>query len=121
MANAMPAHNLASAGPATADAGPRLSVPASSPLGVIGPLEEARIRIEDGGFNPPRLTIPVGATVTWTNVGRAANTVTSATRVFASTTIETNRSYSYRFNTPGTYEYFSAAHPHLTAQIVVRS
>src|SRR4051794_6935748 len=82
MANAMPAHILSSPGPTTDDVGPYRSGLPSAPPGATGPLEEARIRIEDGGFNPPRLTIPVGATVTWTNVGRAANTVTSATRVF---------------------------------------
>jgi plastocyanin len=62
----------------------------------------------------------VGTTVTWTNHDVEPHTVTSKDRVFASAGLETNDTFTFRFDTPGTYAYFCALHPFMTGQIVVQ-
>jgi len=79
-----------------------------------------RYSIDNFQFNPATLTVPVGTTVTWTNHDKDEHTVTSSTRLFSSAGLDPNETYSFRFDTPGTYAYFCALHPHMTAQIVVQ-
>jgi plastocyanin len=86
----------------------------------VAPVVEAQLAIENFQFNPPSLTVPVGTTVTWTNRDKDEHTVTSSTRLFSSTGLDPNETYSFRFDTPGTYAYYCALHPHMTAQIVVQ-
>lgn len=86
------------------------AVPAPGP--VIG--------IENFKFGENIVTVPVGTTVTWVNHDEEPHTVTSAARVFASPGLDAGESFSYRFTAPGTYVYFCALHPHMTARIVVR-
>jgi plastocyanin len=83
-------------------------------------VEAAQIGLDNFAFNPPMLTIPVGTTVTWTNHDRDEHTVTSSTHAFSSAGLDPNETYSHRFDTAGTYAYFCALHPHMTAQIVVQ-
>ena len=93
---------------------------ADSPAAATAPLEEARIRIENFQFSPATLTVPAGTTVTWTNQDGEEHTVTSSTRAFSSAGLDTHESYSHRFDALGTYAYFCALHPHMTAQIIVQ-
>jgi len=86
----------------------------------VAPMMEAQLAIDNLQFNPPSLTVPVGTTVTWTNRDKDEHTVTSSTRLFSSAGLDPNETYSFRFDTPGTYAYFCALHPHMTAQIVVQ-
>ena len=84
------------------------------------PLEVAQIRIENFQFSPATLTVPAGTTVTWTNQDGEEHTVTSSTRAFSSAGLDTHETFSHRFDAPGTYAYFCALHPHMTAQIIVQ-
>jgi plastocyanin len=102
------------------DVGMIMPVSTSSQADAVAPVAEAQLVIESFQFNPPTLTIPVGTTVTWTNHDRDEHTVTSSTRLFSSAGLDPNETYSFRFDTAGTYAYFCAIHPHMTAQIVVQ-
>jgi plastocyanin len=40
--------------------------------------------------------------------------------VFASGALDTDGSFSYTFDKPGTYPYFCAIHPHMTGTVIVK-
>jgi plastocyanin len=80
----------------------------------------AEVHISNFTFDPPRLTVPVGATVTWINRDDELHTVTSAGGAFTSPALDTDDSFSFHFDKPGTYVYRCAIHPQMTGTIVVR-
>jgi len=79
-----------------------------------------QVRISNFAFDPPSLTVPKGATVTWVNQDDEPHTVTSQTGAFTSQALDTDESFSFHFTAPGTYVYRCAIHPHMTGTIVVR-
>lgn len=70
-------------------------------------------------YDPTSLTITAGTTVTWTNSGATSVTVTSPDGLFDSEMIAPNASFSYTFDTPGTFRYFCVPYPHMKGVIVV--
>jgi amicyanin len=80
---------------------------------------ESRVKIDNFTFNPPKVTVKAGTTVTWTNEDDIPHTVTSSKLVFKSKALDTGDGYSFTFSTPGTYTYFCSLHPHMTGSIVV--
>ncbi len=86
---------------------------ASAPVGL-------EVGIKDYAFVPKTLTVAVGTTVTWTNRDEEPHTVTSATGDFSSPGLDTDEAFSRKFTAPGTYTYFCALHPHMTATIIVK-
>ena len=80
----------------------------------------ARVSISQFAFQPARITVPAGATVTWTNADSEEHTVTATDRSYSSAALERTETFSHRFTAPGTYTYFCALHPHMTATVVVR-
>ena len=81
-----------------------------------------QITIDNFAFSPRKLTVSVGAKVTWVNRDDVPHTATSTKkpRLFDSGTLDTDDKFSHVFKTPGTYEYFCAVHPHMTGQIIVK-
>jgi amicyanin len=77
------------------------------------------VTIDNFVFEPARLTIKAGTTVTWTNRDDIPHTVASKDRLFKSKVMDTEESYSFTFSTPGEYAYFCSLHPHMTGTIVV--
>jgi plastocyanin len=84
------------------------------------PAAEPRIEITKHSFSLPTVSVPAGATVTWVNHDDDVHTVVSTTALFRSPGLDTDDSYSYRFTTPGTYEYFCTLHPLMVGKIIVR-
>ena len=78
--------------------------------------------IDNFTFDPPKLTINAGTKVTWINHDDVPHTATSSVkpRAFDSGTLDTDQKFSFVFSTPGTYDYFCAVHPKMTAQIIVK-
>jgi plastocyanin len=78
--------------------------------------------IDNFTFDPPKLTIAAGTKVTWVNHDDVPHTATSSVkpRAFDSGTLDTDQKFSFVFSTPGTYDYFCAVHPKMTAQIIVK-
>jgi plastocyanin len=83
--------------------------------------ETIEVKIDNFTFNPPRVTVKAGATVTWDNGDDIPHTVTATKRQFNSKVLDTEQKFSFTFTTPGVYEYFCALHPHLTGTIVVEA
>jgi len=75
--------------------------------------------IQGMAFSPSSRMISAGTTIIWTNKDGASHTVTSTTGVFGSGTLGNGSTYSFTFNTAGTYPYFCSIHPTMTATIVV--
>jgi plastocyanin len=71
-------------------------------------------------FSPVPLTVKAGSTVTWTNLDDEPHTAVSDSGEFRSAAIDTNESFSFKFDKPGTYHFTCSIHPRMTGTIVVR-
>jgi plastocyanin len=80
------------------------------------------VAISNFAFDPPSLTVERGTRVVWTNRDEEPHTVTSAdaNAPFKSQGLDTDETFSYVFDKPGTYKYFCTIHPHMVGQIIVR-
>jgi len=71
-------------------------------------------------YAPNPITLPVGTMVTWTNTDSTAHTATSNTGAFNSGTIAPGRSFSFTFQTAGTYPYHCNFHSGMVGSVVVQ-
>jgi plastocyanin len=78
------------------------------------------VRIENFAFAPAALEVAAGATGTWDNGDAELHTVTSSDGRFTSPGIDEGGHFSFRFDTPGRYEYRCALHPQMHGVVVVR-
>lgn len=79
------------------------------------------VEIKGFRFQPDKVTVQVGSTVTWTNKDRAPHTVTSRNEVFSSGKLGRGDSYFFTFTEPGTYDYYCKFHPSMRGTVVVAS
>jgi plastocyanin len=70
-------------------------------------------------YEPAQVTVTAGSTVTWVNQGSTPVTVTSPDGLFDSDTIGPGASFSYTFDTPGSFRYFCVPYPHMKGVVVV--
>jgi plastocyanin len=78
------------------------------------------VKIDNFSFGPATLTVPTGATVTWTNRDDIPHTVVSEDKAFKSKVLDTDEKFSFTFAKPGTYSYFCSVHPKMTGKVVVQ-
>lgn len=90
---------------------------------VVAPSSKVAVKIQMYAFAPAALTITQGTAVTWTNYDTAPHTVTvsSGPVTFSSPELQKGQSFTYTFTTPGTYSYYCAVHPDMTATVVVKA
>ena len=79
------------------------------------------VTIDNFTFEPQRLMVKAGTTVTWVNQDDIPHLVASTTRLFKSKALDTDDKFSFTFTTPGVYDYFCSLHPHMTGTIVVEA
>lgn len=108
--SAMPAMSGMQSPPASASA-----TTADSPASQGG----TAVSITNFKFNPATLTVPVGATVTWTNQDEEPHSVAGKDGSFHSPGMDTHGTYSFTFTTPGSYDYICSIHPFMTGTVVV--
>lgn len=94
---------------------PRLSASAGEK-----PTSNTEVKIDNFTFGPAAITVPVGSTVTWTNHDDVPHVVASDDNIFKSKALDTEDHFAFTFTNPGTYEYFCAIHPKMTAKVVVQ-
>ena len=82
--------------------------------------ETTEVKIDNFSFGPATLTVPVGATVTWTNRDDIPHTVASTDSVFKSKVLDTDEKFSFTFSKAGTYPYFCSIHPKMTGKVNVQ-
>jgi plastocyanin len=92
----------------------------SKPPELADDTAKQQVQIDNFSFTPKTLTVPVGATVTWTNKDDVPHTVVSTKKRFASPALDTDQRFSYRFTAPGTYPYYCSVHPMMTGTVVVK-
>jgi plastocyanin len=80
-----------------------------------------QVSIVDFAFQPNTLTIDFGDSVTWTNNGTAIHTTTSNAGVWNSGDMAHLATYSFRFDTSGTFAYHCIHHPSMTGTITVNT
>ena len=81
--------------------------------------DSAAVSIVDFAFEPASLEVATGTTVTWTNNGQARHTATDDNGTFDSGRLQSGETFSFTFNTPGTFAYHCDVHPDMTGTIVV--
>jgi plastocyanin len=83
---------------------------------------ELQVSIDNFAFDPKELVVAAGTTVTWVNADDVPHTATSSSSppLFDSKTLHTNDKFSFGFKTPGAFDYFCKAHPHMTGKIIVK-
>jgi len=91
------------------------------PASATTPSGTAAVQMKMYAFSPAALTVPVGTTVVWTNEDTAPHTVTvsDGPEKFSSPNLQKGDSFSFTFTKPGTYSYFCAVHPDMTATVTV--
>ena len=99
-----------------------LLLSAAGPCVVAAAAPEAStvVLAKDFMFAPTAITVAAGSTVTWTNRDDEPHTVVSAEGLFRSAAMDTDESFSFRFEKPGTYRYTCSIHPRMVGTIVVR-
>jgi plastocyanin len=80
----------------------------------------AEVKIDNFVFGPQTITVPVGATVTWTNKDDIPHTSVSTDGVFKSKVLDTDEKFSYTFTKAGEYSYYCTIHPKMTGKVVVQ-
>jgi plastocyanin len=82
--------------------------------------DPSRIVVKDFMFVPMSLTVKAGSTVTWANMDDEPHNVVSDTGLFRSGAMDTNESFSFKFDKPGTYHFTCSIHPRMVGTIVVQ-
>jgi plastocyanin len=91
----------------------------STPPPSDGPPADVDVEMKDVEFAPVAFTARVGEEVVWKNTGALVHTVTADDGTFDSGNLSTGDSFSFTFDTPGTYTYHCEVHPNMTATITV--
>jgi plastocyanin len=79
-----------------------------------------QIVIKNFMFSPVSVTVKAGSTITWTNKDEEPHTSVSVDGLFRSGALDTNESFSFKFDKPGTYHYMCSIHPQMVGTIVVQ-
>src|ERR1700733_5540658 len=93
-------------------------VTASSPSPAAPPAF-TQIVIKDFMFAPNSLTIKAGSSVTWVNKDDEPHTVVSESGTFRSAALDTDETFSFKFDKPGTYHFTCSIHPRMVGTITV--
>ena len=70
-------------------------------------------------YQMANIQVRAGTTVTWTNQDNVPHSVTFKNGIKDSGLLSQGQSFSYTFNTPGTYQYYCTVHPYMVATVTV--
>ncbi|MEV5509495.1 cupredoxin domain-containing protein [Streptomyces orinoci] len=90
---------------------------AMAPAAPSAPAAASQVTIAGFAFSPSTLTVTKGTTVTWTNNDSVSHTVTGSG--LNSPTLSPGDSYSFTFNSSGTFSYICTIHPSMHGTVVV--
>ena len=77
------------------------------------------VSVVDFAFDPGTISVPVGATVTWTNTGSRPHTVTADDGSFDTGSIDPGASTTLTLDTAGTFAFHCNFHPNMMGTITV--
>lgn len=105
---------------APAQAKPAAPVQPAAAAAQVDATPKAQVAINGMQFQPAKLTIKAGESVTWTNNSAMPHTVTSTDgKTMASGQLGNGGTFEHVFKEPGTYSYYCAVHPSMKGEIVV--
>ena len=85
------------------------------------PIAAAKVSVQDNTFKPGTIEVKAGDTITWTNNGAVAHTVTATDGAnFDSGTLEPGKTFSFAADKPGTIHYVCNFHAGMQGTIEVR-
>lgn len=103
--------------------------PSSSPMASMSMSPSAstpaqatdKVTISNFAFSPANITVKKGTTVTWTNQDSASHTVmeTDGQPGPASSTIANGQSYTFTYNSVGTFHYHCSIHHQMVGTVTV--
>ena len=79
----------------------------------------AMVSIENFAFNPPNISVVPGTTVTWVNNDAVPHTTTADDGSWDSETLQPGQSFSFTFDSAGTFPYHCEIHPFMTGTVTV--
>jgi plastocyanin len=82
---------------------------------------DASVTVRDFAFTPGNLSVPVGATVTWTNEDSAPHDATARDGNWRTGRLSEGESETVTFDAAGEYDYYCSIHPSMKARLLVRS
>jgi plastocyanin len=82
--------------------------------------ESTQIGIDNFKFAPTPLTISPGTEVTWTNHDDIPHSIVVNALGVHSKTMDTDATFSYKFDKAGTFFYVCGLHPFMQAKVVVK-
>jgi plastocyanin len=71
-------------------------------------------------FDPTTITVSIGTTIKWTNKESVTHTVTSDSGVFNSGNLTQSQTFSFTFNTAGTFPYHCIYHSNMKGTVIVQ-
>lgn len=93
--------------------------PKPSPTPTPSPAVQTSVSISNFAFTSAALTVKKGTKVTWTNQDSVGHTVTGDSGGPGSSLLSQSASYSFTFNTVGTFPYHCSPHPFMKGTITV--
>jgi len=82
--------------------------------------EGSQIGIDNFKFNPTPLTIDKGTEVTWTNHDDIPHSIVLNSLGVRSKAMDTDGTFTYKFDKSGTFFYVCGLHPYMQAKVVVK-
>lgn len=81
---------------------------------------DAKITIDNFTFSPAKLSVAKGTEVTWANQDDIPHTIVLGAIGVRSKAIDTDKTFSYRFDKAGTFSYICGLHPQMHGQVIVK-
>lgn len=78
------------------------------------------VEVKDFAYTPANLTVPTGATVTWTFEDSAVHDVMADDKSFSSPLLNDGKTYQFTFTKPGSYPYTCSVHPYMMGALTVQ-
>jgi plastocyanin len=104
----------------TTVAAPVLSTPSSVDETAALAVATVEVAISGFAFEPADITIAARSTVVWTNEDASPHTVTEASGLFDSGTLQRDQRFEHVFNTPGVYTYRCTFHAGMIGTVTVK-
>ena len=81
---------------------------------------DADVHMVNFVYAPALLTVQAGTTVSFVNDDTDTHTVSSLRGAFESGVMEKGGTWTYTFDTPGTFDYYCIPHPFMLARVIVQ-
>jgi len=97
-----------------------MAVPVGSLVSaVVHANDTNQVTIKTFKYGPKDITVTAGTTVTWINKDPEPHTVVNKDGKFRSSALDTDDTFSFTFNEPGTFNFFCTLHPQMTGTVTV--